>query len=150
MFEIYKINDGDTIDSIAVNHRTTSSEIFKINGFECDRSVRVGEDIIVPKLTSNYFNYYTIREGMSLSQFSKKNNMDCNLISNLNGLNCSDYLYPGQVILTPKENVSFYITQDNDTLNDVCNIMKTNVGNIVNQNNKLYLREGQLIVYKEK
>lgn len=150
MFEIYKINDGDTIDSIATNHRTTSDEIFKINGFEYDRAIKVGEDIIVPRLTSNYYNYYTIRTGMPLSEFAKKNNIDCILLSNLNGLNCNDYLYPGQVILSPKENVSFYITKENDTLNDICNTMKANIGSIINQNNKLYLREGQLIVYKEK
>jgi hypothetical protein len=150
MFEIYKINEGEDINSIANNYMVSPDYLFKLNGFNCDREVRAGDNIIVPKLTNDYIDYFTIKEGSNLYDFAKKNNIDYNLLSNLNGLNTYDYLYPNQVVLIPKRDTSFYITKDNDTLNSVCKLMKANLNNLLKENNKIYLKEGQLIVYKEK
>ena len=110
----------------------------------------VGDSIVVPKLISNYFDYYTIKKGMTLDNFAKENNVNSDLLSNLNGLNKYDYFYPNQVIVMPKSDVSFYITSSNDTLEDIVKKMKVPVMDLINQNKKLYLEEGQLVVYKEK
>jgi len=150
MFEIYKINDGDSIDSIANNYMVSPEYLFKLNGFNCDRNIKVGDRIVVPKLSSNYMDYYTIKEGISLDNFAKENKLDSKLVSNLNGLNVYDYLYPNQIVIIPKRDVNFYITKNNDTLGAISKLMKANLGDLITQNNNITLEEGQLIVYREK
>ena len=61
-----------------------------------------------------------------------------------------DYLYPNQTILIPKNNMNYYITTDTDTLNDISKIMNVNIIDLINQNNNIFLKKGQLIIYKEK
>ena len=150
MFEVYRINEGDTIQSIADNYRVSLDYLYKLNGLDWERNIMVGDSIVVPKLISNYFDYYTIKKGMTLDNFAKENNVNSDLLSNLNGLNKYDYFYPNQVIVMPKSDVSFYITSSNDTLEDIVKKMKVPVMDLINQNKKLYLEEGQVVVYKEK
>ena len=149
MFDIYKVSEGDNIGTISNTFNIDPVYLYKINGFEADRVVKKGENIIVPKLTSEYFDYYTMNETSSLYDVSKKYGVDQNLLSQLNGLNNNDYIYSNQIIMVPKPNTRFYITKDGDTLRDVINIMNAKPSNILNQNNKIYLREEQLIVYKD-
>lgn len=150
MFEIYKVKDGETLDTIANNYHTSSEYILKLNGLDYNRNITLGENIIVPKLSNYYTDYYTIKEGITLEEFSKNNNIDNRLLSNLNGLNKEDYLYPNQTILIPKNNMNYYITKDADTLNTINKIMNSNIIDLINQNNNIFLKEGQLIIYKEK
>lgn len=150
MFEIYKINDGDDIDSIANNYMVSPEYLFKLNGFSYDRNMKVGDRIVVPKLSNNYMDYYTVKEGISLDDFAKDNKIDSKLLSNLNGLNVYDYLYPNQIVMIPKRNVNFYITKNNDKLNDISKLMKASLEDLITQNKNISLEEGQLIVYKEK
>ena len=94
MFEVYRINEGDTIQSIADNYRVSLDYLYKLNGLDWERNIMVGDSIVVPKLISNYFDYYTIKKGMTLDNFAKENNVNSDLLSNLNGLNKYDYFYP--------------------------------------------------------
>ena len=43
----------------------------------------------------------------------------------------------------------FYFVKDNETLNDVARNLNTTVMNILRQNDKIFLTQDQLIVYKE-
>ena len=61
MFEVYRINEGDTIQSIADNYRVSLDYLYKLNGLDWERNIMVGDSIVVPKLISNYFDYYTIK-----------------------------------------------------------------------------------------
>ena len=64
---------------------------------------------------NNPFYYtYEIKNGDSLYQISKKYDVNTKLLAELNGLNLDDYIYPGQIILVPKKDVSYYITKDID------------------------------------
>ncbi len=148
MFEIYKVKDNENLDIIADNYNTSPEYILKINGL--DRNISSGENIIVPKVINYYTDYYSIKEGINLTEFAKENNIDDRLLSNLNGLNKEDYLYPNQTILIPKNNMNYYITTDTDTLNDISKIMNVNIIDLINQNNNIFLKKGQLIIYKEK
>ena len=67
----------------------------------------------------------------------------------INGLNLDDYIYPGQTILIPKKNVSYYITKDGDTLNELSGVFEKDLSDIVNQNETIYLLPGQMIYYKK-
>ena len=52
-------------------------------------------------------------------------------------------------ILVPKRNVKYYITKDNDTLLSINRLLNGNINKLLSQNNNIYLKEGQLIVYKD-
>ena len=67
----------------------------------------------------------------------------------MNGLNMEDYIYPNEEILIPKNNYSYYITKQGDTLNIVAEMFKTNIPNLLENNRTIYLAEGQILVNKK-
>ncbi len=145
MYDIYQVQVGDTLDSIAQKFNTTTDLLRKLNS---NSSFGVGTNIIVPKV-NEYFDIYTIQKGDSLYQIAKEYNTDYNLLALLNGLNINDYIYPNTKILVPKKDVKYYITKDNDTLLSVNKLLNANVNNLLRQNDNIYLKEGQLIIYKD-
>ena len=82
------------------------------------------DNVIVPKNNQNYFNYYTIEKGDSLYEIARKYNINPELLASLNGLDMDDFIYPGQEILIPKSEYSYYITKEGDTLDTVSNMFK--------------------------
>ena len=137
MYDVYQIMAGDTIDVIANKFGTNSSVIRQLNP---NSGFGVGSMIVVP-VTNQYFDIYTIKKGDSLYEIARKYNTDYNLLAMLNGISTNDYIYPDTTILVPKKDVKYYFTKDNDTLSSVNNLLR--------QNKNIYLREGQLIVYKD-
>ena len=101
------------------------------------------------ELESPYYSLYEIKKGDSLYKISKEFNVNTKLLAELNGLNIDDYIYPDQVLLIPKKDVSYYITKDGDTLYRVSNIFDTKESNIVSQNKTIYLLPGQMIFFKK-
>lgn len=99
-------------------------------------------------LSSPYYMAYEIKKGDTLYQISKEYNVNTKLLAELNGLNLDDYIYPGQTILIPKKNVSYYITKDGDTLDTVSGIFNVNIDDIIKDNKTIYLKEGQMIYLK--
>ena len=101
------------------------------------------------ELESPYYTLYKIKKGDSLYKISKEFNVNTKLLAELNGLNIDDYIYPEQILLIPKKDVSYYITKDADTLYTVSNIFDTKESEIVSQNKTIYLLPGQMIFYKQ-
>ena len=95
---------------------------------------------------NEYYAYYTIKKGDNLYQIAKRFNVNPALLAALNGLNNNDYIYPDQIIMIPRDNYAYYITKDGDTLNLVAEAFNTDPSNLINYNNAIYLKEGQLIV----
>ena len=95
-----------------------------------------------------YFDYYSIKTGDSIYGISKKYNINPELLISLNELNENDYIYPGQVLLIPKSNYSYYITKSGDTLKEVTNILNVSLDKMLKDNKTIYLLDGQLIVKK--
>lgn len=145
MYDIYQIIVGDTIDSIARRYNTTSEVIRNLNP---NSSFGVGTTIVVPRI-NEYFEIYNIQKGDSLYEIARRYNTDYNLLAILNGLNVADYIYPNTTILVPKKDVKYYITKENDTVNSVNKLLGGNINNLLRENNNIYLKEGQLIVYKD-
>lgn len=145
MYDIYKVQFGDTIDTIAKKFKTTSAILRELNE---GSNFAIGTDIIVPKV-NDYFEVYTIQKGDSLYEIARRYNTDYNLLALLNGLNVNDYIYPDMTILVPKKDVKYYITKDNDTLSKVNSLLGSNMRNLLDQNKNIYLEEGQLIVYRD-
>lgn len=146
MFDRYIVKKGDTLSSIARNFNTYEGVIKDVNNIYYDDFVREGAEIIVPKTNKSYFDYYTIVKGDNLYQISKKYNINPELLATMNGLNMSDYIYPGQELIIPKSGYSYYVTVEGDTLSSVAKTFKTSVDKILNDNNVVYLLEGQLLV----
>lgn len=100
------------------------------------------------RLENEYYEYYTIQSGDNLYQISKKYNINPDLLAALNGLNLNDYIYPSQVLMIPKSGYSYYLTKEGDTLDTVANTFGSSVNEILNNNQIIYLLEGQLLVKK--
>ena len=145
MYDIYQIMVGDTLNSIAQKFNTTSEMLQRINP---NSSFGVGNSIVVPRI-NEYFEVYNIQKGDSLYAIARRYNTDYNLLAMLNGLNVSDYIYPNTTILVPKKDVKYYITKDNDTIKSVNKLLGSDINKLLGQNNNIYLKEGQLIVYKD-
>lgn len=148
MYDIYTVQNGDTIDNIANKYNVTPYILYQLNGFNPDYSLIPGNNIIVPKASSAYFDYYTIKKGDNLYKIASKYNVDYNILALINGLDLEDYIYPNQVIAVPKNGVKYYVVKEDDTLLDVSNNLNTSIEDILNQNNQLFLLPDQLIVYK--
>lgn len=97
---------------------------------------------------NDFYTTYEIKKGDTLYQISKNYNVNTKLLAELNGIDMDDYIYPGQTLLVPKKNVSYYITKEGDTLKEVSNIFDVSEYDIINNNRTIYLKEGQMIYYK--
>lgn len=145
MYGIYKIQNGDTLDSLAKRYGVLPEILKNLNQ---NSNFAVGSNIIVPTM-NEYFEVYTIEKGDNLYNIARRYNTDYNLLALLNGINVDDYIYPNTTILVPKRDVKYYITKDNDTLLSVNRLLGGNINKFLSQNNNIYLEEGQLIVYKD-
>ncbi len=148
MYDKYLIKSGENLSSIAQKFNTLESTILDINNIPFPDMVREGLEIIVPQNSSNYFEYYTIKQGDSLYQIARKYNINPELLATLNGLNMDDYIYPNQRIMVPKREYSYYITKEGDTINLVCDKFNINRDKLLKENPTIYLAEGQLLVNK--
>ena len=148
MYDKYLIKSGENLSSIAKKFNTLESTILDINNIPFPDMVREGLEIIVPQNSSNYFEYYTIKQGDSLYQIARKYNINPELLATLNGLNMDDYIYPNQRIMVPKREYSYYITKEGDTINLVCDKFNINRDKLLKENPTIYLAEGQLLVNK--
>ena len=106
------------------------------------------EKDIKKELESPFYTTYEIKSGDTLYKISKYYDVNTKLLAELNGLNLDDYIYPGQTLLVPKKDVSYYITKEGDTLYNVSNIFDVKEDKIVEQNKTIYLMPGQMIYYK--
>ena len=120
----------------------------ELNNIPFPDMIREGKEIIVPINKDKYFEYYTIEKGDSLYSIARRYNINPDLLAILNGLDSDDYIYPDQEILIPKSNYSYYVTKQGDTLDIVSKRFNTTHKDIIENNDTIYLQEGQLLVRK--
>ena len=106
---------NDTLDTIAQSLGIKTSDLRKINGFSDIHTIKYGDQIIIPTGDGNFKNY-TIVKGDNLYEIAKKHNTTAEQLKLLNGFD-DDYLYPGEIIVVPNDNVRFYITSEGENLN---------------------------------
>lgn len=148
MYKIYQIEYGDTLDIIANKVNTTVDNLKMINGID-ESDIMAGNLIIVPNNTSELFTMYTVKKGDTIYNIAAMYNIDPNTLLKLNGLNKDDYIYPGNELTIPNENVDVYITNENDTVVDVLNNLGVDIMTLARENNKIYVLEDQLMVHKK-
>ena len=131
IYRIYTVGINDTLDSIAQSLGIKSDDLRKINGFSDIHTIKYGDQIIIPTNDGNFKNY-TILKGDNLYEIAKKHNTTVEQLKPLNGFD-DDYLYPGEIIVVPNDNVKFYITSEGENLNKILNILGV-VNPLENQN----------------
>lgn len=146
MYKVYKIVAGDTLESIAKKFNTTIKQLQEINDKDY---VTIGEMIVVPNNTKNdWFEVYTVKKGDNLYAIAQKYNMSLVDLLNINGLDKDNYIYPGQEIMVPKNNIKVIITKENETINSASKRLGLNTEELLYQNDNVYLLPEQLLVYK--
>ena len=148
MYDTYLIEENDTIDSISSKFNTSPEIIYQLNGYLFD--LVPGNNLVVPRLSSNYFDYYKVSKGDTLFKIANDNNIDADLLAQLNGINKSDYIYPNQTLLVPKSGSILYITALGDTLSEIAKGFNVSLDSLISQNDNIYLQPEQLIVYRYK
>ena len=99
--------------------------------------------------SNNFFDTYIVKEGNTLYDIAKENNVDVSMLAEINGIMSYDYLYPNQKIMIPKNDVVLYITKQGDTLQDFVKKTGKNIDEIIKSNSSIYLLPEQLMIYKE-
>ena len=150
MYDKYLIQEGDTLKSISDRFMTDERTIKDINNMPFDDFYTEGREIIVPISKEKCFEYYTINSGDTIYEIARKYNMNPDLLSILNGLDSNDYIYPNQEILIPKNNYSYYVTKEGDTLKTVSDKFEISENELLDENETIYLSAGQLIVKNNK
>ena len=147
IYKIYKVVSGDTLESIAKKYNTTVKNLMDINGKDY---IVMGELIIVPNTMKNdWFDIYVVKKGDNLYSIADNYNISLNDLLNINGLDKENYIYPGQEVLVPKDNVNIFITKDNDTLRSASDNLGLNLEMMLEQNDNIYLMPEQLLVYRK-
>lgn len=151
MYTIYQVQNGDTLASVASKFGISVNNLSSLNGIMVGSLLNPGDYIVVPKVqTENpYFKEYTVKKGDSIYGIARVNNISPGQLLRLNGLNDTDIIYPDQKILLPRKDVSFYITEADDTLNDVTKNLSVSANDLARQNGTIYLINDQLLVYKK-
>ncbi len=149
MFESYRVTRGDTLSSIAQKYNTSVKVLQDLNNLYYIDGLRENMELIVPKESKDYFNYYVVEKGDNLYAIARKYNINPELLASLNGLKNDDYIYPNQTILIPKSNYSYYITAEGDTMDEVIKVFNTTKDKFLDENKTIYLMEGQLLVNKK-
>lgn len=149
MYKIYTVKDGEDILAIANKVGISPTEIRKINGFPENYEVSMGEQLIIPSISISPFDNYIVIKGDTLYQIAKKYNIRVDDLAKLNGIDSDEFIYPNQKLLVPKENMSFYITQEGDTVDKIRQQFPTDYGSIFKTNKYIYLIPDQVLVYQK-
>lgn len=150
MYKIYTVKDGEDILAIANKVGISPTEIRKINGFPENYEVSMGEQLIIPSISISPFDNYIVIKGDTLYQIAKKYNIGVDDLAKLNGIDSDEFIYPNQKLLVPKENMSFYITQEGDTVDKIRQQFPTDYGSIFKTNKYIYLISDQVLVYQKR
>ena len=151
MYTIYQVQNGDTLASVASKFGISVNNLSSLNGIMVGSLLNPGDYIVVPKVQNEnpYFREYTVKKGDNIYEIARANNISPSQLLRLNGLNDTDIIYPDQKIMLPRNGVSFYITEADDTLNDVTKGLNVSANELARQNGTIYLTNDQLIVYKK-
>lgn len=149
MIDIYQIEEGDSLNSVAERFNTSIEQILSQNNISYPEEIEIGTRLVIPQEKESYFNTYTIEKGDTLYKIAREYNLNPELLAAFNGLNLDDYIYPNQEIMIPKKGYSYYLTAEGDTLNGVIDIFQSNKEKLLSENSTIYLLPGQLIVNKK-
>ncbi len=147
--DIYIVEQGDTIESIGRKYNLPVIEIIKANNLKVPYLLTPGQSLTIPTNLYNIFNYYVVKKGDTIYTIAQKENTTVDIIAGVNGINPNDYIYEGQTLLVPKQDVELYITKDGDTIDTLSEKFSVSQNDIIYSNNNIYILPGQLIMYQK-
>ena len=144
--ETYIVKEGDNIATIAKKYNISIVDLINQNNLENVYYLEPGLELIIPEEKAPLgFTHYTVKKGDNLYEIAKRYNISVKDLSELNGLEINEYIYPEQRLLVPEEGVQVYITKDGDTIQTIIDKLGTNREEIFVYNPKIYLLPEQLI-----
>ncbi|MDD4547844.1 MAG: LysM peptidoglycan-binding domain-containing protein [Bacilli bacterium] len=149
MYKIYTVKEGEDILSITNDLGITPDEIRRINGFPTNYEVEVGEQIIIPSVSTSPFDRYIVKQGETLYGIASQYDISADDLAKLNGLDKEEYIYPNQELLVPKSGVDFYITSEGDTIAKLRQQLSTDFDTLLESNPYIYLMPDQVLVYEK-
>ena len=109
------------------------------------------------------YSIYEVLKNENLNDIAKKLNInvdelielngeldDIKTLELLNGLDGSDYIYPNQKILIPKDGIGIYVVNNRETIAELLDSLPVGWENINRLNKKIYLEPEQIIIYDKK
>ena len=150
MTEKYIVQNGDTLESIAREFGVSEKDIISANNLDKSYFLFPGQEIVIPITAPEGLTYYEIVEGDTLFSIAGRYNTDPEFLSEINGLEMGEFIYPGEVLLVPDPNYLVYITKEGDTLKFVADAFGVREQELLRYNQEIYLLPDQLIVYKKK
>lgn len=149
--ETYIVKEGDNIATIAKKYNISIVDLINQNNLENVYYLEPGLELIIPEEKAPLgFTHYTVKKGDNLYEIAKHYNISVKDLSELNGLEINEYIYPEQRLLVPEEGVQVYITKDGDTIQTIIDKLGTNREEIFAYNPKIYLLPEQLIAYRKR
>ncbi|WP_077305920.1 glycoside hydrolase family 18 protein [Terribacillus halophilus] len=95
--QIYTVQRGDTLNSIASRYGTTSQELIRANELEAPNNLVIGQAIVIPIIGS----FYYVQTGDSLYSIARKNNLTAAEIARINNISETATLQPGLRLYLP-------------------------------------------------
>lgn len=148
MFRIYRIMQGDTLESISRNLGINLDELKRINGIVGNPTLIPGTNLIVPNREETTYITYTVKRGDTIYDIARKNNIDRRILLLINGLDEDDYIYPNEQILIPRENMGLYLTEEGDTISSISENLSIQPEEMIAMNDTVFLSPDQVIVYR--
>lgn len=145
--DTYIVEKGDTIESIGRKYNIPVIEIIRANNLKVPYLLVEGQSLTIPTSLYNIFDYYQVKKGDNLFDIAKMRNTTADILAQINGLEPNEYIYEGQTVLIPKEEISLYITKTGDTIEDAAQLLGASATDVIYSNNNIYLLPGQLIIY---
>ncbi|QXE01754.1 glycoside hydrolase family 18 protein [Terribacillus sp. DMT04] len=95
--QIYTVQRGDTVTSIASRYGTTSQELITANELEAPNNLVIGQALVIPIIGS----FYYVQTGDSLYSIARKNDLTAAEIARINNISETAILQPGLRLYLP-------------------------------------------------
>ena len=131
---IYKVEKGDTLYSIAKKFNTTVNELASLNNLSTD-TLYIGEELKLPSksIANESINNdeYIVKKGDTLWSIASNNDINVNDLIKLNNLK-SNTIIAGEKLMLPK--LDTYTVKKGDTLYSIATKYNTNVNDLMKLN----------------
>lgn len=146
--DIYEVEKGDTLYSIANKYGISLNELKAINNLDTD-NLSIGQILKVPSGLS-LVNTYVVSKGDTLYNIAKKFDTNIDKIKEVNNLS-NNLLSIGQKIIIPKDDVTTYTVKSGDNLYNIAKKFNTTVDELKKLNNLTnnILSVGQILIVRE-
>lgn len=129
----YKVKYGDTLYSIALNHKTTIDQIISDNSLK-EKRIRAGQELLI---TSNSIDRYRVEDGDTLSDIALFHNTTVEKLVKLNRFDTNHVIRPGDRITIPvtPEQKGFYTVKNGDNLSWISMAYNIDIDSLKEYNN---------------